>query len=134
MAIQELSRETRITKRRARDRKKYIAKRSGQTDQRKQLRTTKTGHVEIEIASNLTLYKWCSYKEGSCVECKDIEVFMLCNMNNTSQPIKETHHCQLPTDILMCICFDEAIQDINESAVLKDWFIVLVNADVNPAC
>ena len=32
----------------------------------------------------------------------------------------------------MCTYFDEAIPDINETVVLKDWFIVLVNADVGP--
>ena len=56
-----------------------------------------------------------------------------CDFDCLSQPTQKIHHCQLPSGILMCMHFDEAVQDINETVVLKDWLIVLVGAGVKLA-
>ena len=40
------------------------------------------------------------------------------------------YHCRLPADILIYMYFDEAIQDINETVLLKDCLTVLLDADV----
>ena len=48
-----------------------------------------------------------------------------------SQPIQKIHLCQLPGDILIYMHFDEALQNTNTTVVLRDWLLVLVNANVN---
>ena len=47
-----------------------------------------------------------------------------------AKPIKKTNYCQLPTDFVMRTYCSYVIQDINEAKLLRDWFIVLINANV----
>ena len=50
-----------------------------------------------------------------------------CEIDNPSQL---QHDCHLPYDILIDMHFDEAVEKVNSTAVVRDWLTLLLEVDL----
>ena len=58
---------------------------------------------------------------------KNGRLFYGCEIDHPSQL---QHHCLLPYDILIDMHFDETVEKVNSTAVIRDWFTLLLEVDL----
>ena len=52
-----------------------------------------------------------------------------CNGSEINHPSQLQHDCLLPDDILIDMHFDEAVEKVNATAVIRDWLTILLDVD-----
>ena len=53
-----------------------------------------------------------------------------CNVCEIDHPSQLQHDCLLPDDILIDMHFDEAVENVNFTAVIRDWLTLLLAVDL----
>ena len=63
----------------------------------------------------------CSVADLSKLRCNGCEI---------DHPSQLKHDCLLPDDILIDMHFDEAVEKVNSTAVIRDWLTLLLEVDL----
>ena len=53
-----------------------------------------------------------------------------CYGSEKDHPSQRQHDCLLPDDILIAMYFDEALEKVNSTAIIRDWLTLLLEVDL----
>ena len=78
-------------------------------------------YLVIEIKKTLARHIACGVAELSKLRCYGCEI---------DHPNQLQHDCLLPDDVLIDMHFDEAVEKVNSTALIRDWLTLLLEVDL----